>query len=59
MCRPEGINEADWEYNVRRARRILERKHAGPWTALEVYRILGSGAHLCGACRTLLTEESA
>jgi hypothetical protein len=51
---PEDINEADWEYNVRRARRLLERKHPGPWTALEVYRTLGRGARLCGACRTFL-----
>jgi len=51
---PEGINAADWEYNVRRAWLILERKHAGPWTALEVYRALGRGARQCAACRTLL-----
>jgi len=51
---PKGISAADWEYNVRRARRILERKHAGPWTALEVYRTLGRGARLCNACRTFL-----
>jgi len=51
---PEGIVAADWEYNVRRARRILERKHSGPWTPLEVYRALGRGARLCGTCRTFL-----
>src|SRR5262249_37668384 len=49
---PEGISAADWEYNVRRARRILERKHPGPWAPLEVYRALGRDARLCGACRT-------
>ena len=32
---PEGISAADWEYNVRRARHILERKHAEPWTTLD------------------------
>ena len=32
---PEGINVSDWEYNVRRARRILAgKKHlTGLWTA--------------------------
>jgi len=50
---PEGINAADWEYNVRRAWLILERKHAGPWTALEVYRALGRGARQCAACRSV------
>jgi hypothetical protein len=51
---PEGISAADWEYDVRRARRILERKHAGPWTALEIYYALGRGARRCADCRTLL-----
>jgi len=51
---PEGISAADWEYNVRRARHILERKHAEPWTTLEVYYALGRGARVCGACRTFL-----
>jgi hypothetical protein len=50
----DRISAADWEYNVLRARRILERKHAGPWTALEVYYALGRGARRCADCRTLL-----
>jgi hypothetical protein len=52
--RPDGISQSDWDLNLSRARRLLERKSAGPWTASEVYRTLGRGAHLCGACRTFL-----
>ena len=51
---PKEVSTEDWEFNLRRARRILERKYAGPWMALEVYRALGRGARLCGACRTFL-----
>jgi len=28
---PIGISANDWEFNLRRAGRIFERKHAGPW----------------------------
>lgn len=52
--RPYGISIQDWEYNLRKAERILKRKSPGPWTALEVYYALGSGAGLCGDCRTVL-----
>jgi hypothetical protein len=52
--RPNDIGVSDWEYNLRRAERLLERTGAGPWTASEVYRILGRGARLCRACRTFL-----
>ena len=51
---PKEVSAKDWEFNLRRARRILERKDAGPWTALKVYRALGRGARLCGSCRTFL-----
>jgi hypothetical protein len=52
--RPYDVTMYDWEYNLRWAERLLKRKSAGPWTALEVYRILARGAGLCGTCRTLL-----
>jgi hypothetical protein len=52
--RPYDITVRDWEYNLRKAERILKRKSAGPWTALEVYRTLGRGAGLCRGCRTFL-----
>jgi hypothetical protein len=51
---PKEVSADDWEFNLRRARRILERKHAEPWTTLEVYYALGRGARVCGACRTFL-----
>ena len=53
---PVGMSAADWEFNVRRAERVLSgKKHlTDPWTALEVARKLVRGAGLCGACRTFL-----
>jgi len=51
---PKEVTPEDWEFNLLRARRILERKHAGPWTALEVYYALGRGARPCADCRTFL-----
>lgn len=56
QARPIGISAVDWEFNVRRAQRMLAgRKHLpGPWTALEVARKLVRGGRLCGACRTFL-----
>jgi hypothetical protein len=52
--RPYDANVHDWEYNLRMAERLLRQKSTGLWTALEVYRTLGRGAHLCQACRTFL-----
>jgi hypothetical protein len=52
--RPYDVSLLDWEYNLRRAERLLNRKSAGPWTALEVYYALGRGAGLCRTCRTFL-----
>jgi hypothetical protein len=52
--RPYDITVHDWEYNLRWAERLLKRKSAGPWTALEVHRILTRGAGLCDTCHTLL-----
>ena len=52
--RPYGISASDWEYNLRWAEHLLKQKSAGPWTALEVYRILGRGARPCRGCRTFL-----
>jgi hypothetical protein len=53
---PKGMSVSDWEYNMRRARRILAGKNhcSGPWTAAEVYRKLGRGSRLCAACGTFL-----
>jgi hypothetical protein len=51
---PRDVTPSDWEYNLRKAERLLKRKSSGPWTALEVYRTLGRGARLCRACRTFL-----
>jgi hypothetical protein len=53
---PMGISAHDWEFNVRRAQRVLSgKKHlTGPWTAMEVARKLVRGGRLCGACRTFL-----
>jgi hypothetical protein len=52
--RPYDVTVHDWEYNLRKAERLLKRKSPGPWTALEVYYALGRGARLCRACRTFL-----
>jgi hypothetical protein len=52
--RPYDVTVHDWEYNLRKAERLLKRKSPGPWTALEVYYALGRGAGLCRACRTFL-----
>jgi hypothetical protein len=53
---PVGVSAHDWEFNVRRAQRVLAgKKHlTGPWTALEVARKLVRGGRLCSACRTFL-----
>lgn len=52
----EGISASDWEYNIRRARRLLAgKKHlTGPWTPLEVAKKLVRGGRLCRGCRTYL-----
>jgi hypothetical protein len=52
--RPYDVTVHDWEYNLRKAERLLKRKSPGPWTALEVYYALGRGTRSCRACRTFL-----
>lgn len=51
---PEYLSSTDWDYNVRRAQRLLagKKNRVGPWTASQVYRILGRGSKLCKACHT-------
>ena len=53
---PTGVSASDWEFNLRRAQRILEGKNhsTGPWTASEVAKKLVRGGRLCRGCRTYL-----
>lgn len=55
---PTSFGRADWNHNVRHARRILESKNhrPGPWTASEVYQKLGLGHgwKLCKGCGSLI-----
>jgi len=53
---PDYISPRDWEYNLKRAKRLLSGKNhrAGPWAASDVYRIIGRGSTLCKACHTPL-----
>ena len=54
--RPKEVSVSDWEFNLRRAQRLLAgKKHlTGPWTASEIAKKLARGGRLCGACRTFL-----
>ena len=54
--RPECVSEADWEFNLRRAQRLLaEKKHVnGRWTAPEVATRLFRRGRLCRGCSTFL-----
>jgi len=54
--RPQEISASDWEFNLRRAQRLLAgKKHlTGPWTASEVAKKLARGGRLCRGCRTYL-----
>jgi hypothetical protein len=53
---PKDVSASDWEFNLRRAQRLLAGKRhlTGPWTASEVAKKLVRGGRLCGACRTFL-----
>jgi len=50
------VRASDWEFNLRRAQRILAGKNhsAGPWTASEVAKKLARGGRICRGCRTYL-----
>ena len=50
------MSDADWEFNIRWARRRLGgKKHlTGPWTASEAAKKLVRGGCLCRGCRTYL-----
>jgi hypothetical protein len=53
---PEGVSESDWEFNVRRAKRLLAGKKGltGPQTRLEIAKRLVRGANRCRSCGTFL-----
>lgn len=53
---PQDVSASDWEFNLRRAQRVLAgKKHlSGPWTAAEVAKKLVRGGRLCRGCRTYL-----
>jgi len=53
---PKDVSASDWEFNLRRAQRVLAGKNhsTGPWTAAEVAKKLVRGGRLCRGCRTYL-----
>jgi hypothetical protein len=53
---PKDGSEWDWEFNVSRAKRMLESKKGltGPGSRLEIAKKLVRGANRCGACRSYL-----